>query len=243
MSGGAEQAVVNRAGHARLTQRDRFGSAADYAYATLRAEILEGRFSPGRRMREIELAEWLGVSRTPVRAALSRLEGEGLVAFVPRIGLVVATLDADAVAELYDMREVLEGAAAALAARHAGPRDVAALRELIATERALPRDAVIRAQHNLVFHQAIYVAAHNRFLVRSLHALHDAIALLGPTTFAVPGRPEDAEREHARVVEAIAARHPEEAEEAARSHVRQAFTVRQAMGVAAVPKAENQLPE
>jgi DNA-binding GntR family transcriptional regulator len=212
---------------APAAQRERFGSAADYAYATLRAEILEGRFAPGRRMREIELSEWLGVSRTPVRAALSRLEGEGLVALVPRTGLVVATLEADAIAELYEMREALEGAAAALAARHAGPRDVAALRDLVEAERHLPADPAARARHNLAFHQAIYAAAHNRFLVKSLHALHDAIALLGPTTFAVEGRPEQAEREHARIVEAVAAQQPEEAEAAARSHVRQAFTARQ----------------
>lgn len=214
---------------APAAQRERFGSAADYAYALLRAEILEGRFAPGRRMREIELSEWLGVSRTPVRAALSRLEGEGLVALVPRTGLVVASLDADAIAELYEMREALEGAAAALAARHAGPRDVKALSDLVETERRLPTDPAGRAQHNLAFHQAIYTAAHNRFLVKSLHALHDAIALLGPTTFAMQGRPKAAEREHARIVDAIAAQEPEEAEAAARAHVRQAFTVRQKM--------------
>jgi DNA-binding GntR family transcriptional regulator len=180
-------------------------------------------------MREIELSEWLGVSRTPVRAALSRLEGEGLVALVPRTGLVVATLEADAIAELYEMREALEGAAAALAARHAGPRDITVLRDLVEAERRLPSDPAARAQHNLSFHQAIYAAAHNRFLVKSLHALHDAIALLGPTTFAVQGRPKAAEREHARIVDAIAAQEPDEAEAAARSHVRQAFTVRQKM--------------
>jgi DNA-binding GntR family transcriptional regulator len=218
---------------APAAERERFGSAADYAYATLRAEILEGRFAPGRRMREIELSERLGVSRTPVRAALSRLEGEGLLALVPRVGLVVATLEPDAIAELYEMREALEGTAASLAARHAGPRDIAALRELIEVERTLPRDPAVRAQHNLAFHQAIYAAAHNRFLVKSLYALHDAIALLGPTTFAGEGRPEHAEQEHARIAEAIAAQRPEEAETAARGHVRQAFTVRQAMRAAA----------
>jgi DNA-binding GntR family transcriptional regulator len=225
---------------APAAQRERFGSAADYAYAILRAEILEGRFAPGRRMREIELSQWLGVSRTPVRAALSRLEGEGLLALVPRTGLVVATLEADAIAELYEMREALEGAAAALAARHAGPRDLAALRELVETERRLPADAATRAHHNLAFHAAIYGAAHNRFLVKSLHALHDAIALLGPTTFAAQGRAKQAEREHARIADAIAAQQPEEAEAAARSHVRQAFTVRETMRMA-VP-AEGQAP-
>ena len=99
--------------------------------------------------------------------------------------------------------------------------------DLVETERRLPADPAARAQHNLAFHQAIYAAAHNRFLVKSLHALHDAIALLGPTTFSVHGRPKQAEREHARIVDAIAAQAPEQAEAAARTHVRQAFTARQ----------------
>ena len=62
-----------------LLDRDQFASAADYAYAALRKEIVEGRFPPGRRMREIELAQLLGISRTPTRQALSRLELEGLL--------------------------------------------------------------------------------------------------------------------------------------------------------------------
>ena len=209
--------------------RARFGSAADYSYAVLHREIVAGRFAPGRRMREIELSEWLGVSRTPLRQALSRLEVEGLLVMTPRTGLVVASLDEEATGELYEMRETLEGAAAALAARHASPREVAVLKEMVATEAKLPRDPEMRAQHNLAFHRAIYAAAHNRFLVKSLHALHDSIALLGPTTFAAPGRPEKAQREHARIAEAIAGHDPKRAEAEGRAHVRNARTIRERM--------------
>jgi DNA-binding FadR family transcriptional regulator len=127
------------------------------------------------------------------------------------------------------MREALEGAAASLAARHASPREVAILKDMVAAEARLARDPETRAQHNLAFHRAIYVAAHNRFLVKSLHALHDAIALLGPTTFAAPGRPDKAQREHARIVEAIAAQDAEQAEAEARAHVRAARGIRARM--------------
>jgi DNA-binding GntR family transcriptional regulator len=210
-------------------ERANFGSAADYSYAVLRNEILEARFAPGRRMREIELSEWLGVSRTPLRQALSRLEVEGLLVMTVRTGLMVASLDEEAMAELYNMREMLEGAAASLAARHASPREVATLRQMVAAEEALPRDPETRAQHNLAFHRAIYAAAHNRFLVKSLDALHDAIALLGPTTFAAPGRPDEAQREHARIMNAIAAQDAGQAEAEARAHVRTALTIRERM--------------
>lgn len=210
-------------------ERANFGSAADYSYAVLRNEILEGRFAPGRRMREIELSEWLGVSRTPLRQALSRLEVEGLLVMTVRTGLMVASLDEEAMEELYDMREMLEGAAASLAARHASPREVATLRQMVAAEEALPRDPETRAQHNLAFHRLIYTAAHNRFLMKSLDALHDAIALLGPTTLAAPGRPEEAQREHARIADAIAAHDAVQAEAEARAHVRTALTIRERM--------------
>jgi DNA-binding GntR family transcriptional regulator len=209
--------------------RNQFGSVADYSYAVLRREIVEGRFAPGRRMREIELSEWLGVSRTPLRQALSRLEVEGLLVMTARTGLVIASLDEEAMAELYDMREALEGLAASLAARHASPREVATLRQMVRTEAGLPEDPQTRAQHNLAFHQAIYAAAHNRFLVKSLNALHDAIALLGPTTFAAPGRPRKAQQEHARITEAVAAQDPERAEAEARAHVRTGLTIRERM--------------
>ena len=213
----------------RPVERDRSRSAADYAYAALREEIVEGRFPPGRRMREIELATWLGISRTPTRQALSRLEIEGLVALRPRAGLVVSSLDAAAMEELYEMRGALEGTAASMAARHASARDVEALVQLVEAEVTLPEDATIRYRHNLAFHGAIYQAAHNRYLMKSLQALNDAIALLGPTTMGVAGRLADAHEEHRRIVAAIAAQDGDKAESEARAHVGRALDLRRRM--------------
>ena len=209
--------------------RSDFASAADYAYAALRQAIVAGEFQPGRRMREIALSEWLGVSRTPVRQALSRLEVEGLLEVLPRAGLVVASLDDGAMAELYDMREALEGTAAHLAARNAGPRDIETLESLVELERALPDETAVLYRHNLRFHQALHAAAHNRYLLKSLQALHDALALLGPTTLSSPERLREARREHRRIVAAIARRDPRSAEAEARAHIRNGFPVRRAM--------------
>jgi DNA-binding GntR family transcriptional regulator len=226
----------------RPVERDRYGSAADYAYAALRREIVEGRFAPGRRMREIELASWLGISRTPTRQALSRLEVEGLVALQPRAGLVVSTLDAAATEELYEMRSALEGTAAAMAARHGSARDVEALVQLVETEGTLPEDPAIRYRHNLAFHGAIYQAAHNRYLMKSLQALNDAIALLGPTTMGMEGRLADAHEEHRRIVAAIAAKDGEEADREARAHVGRALDLRRRMRGAADGEPGDQPP-
>jgi DNA-binding GntR family transcriptional regulator len=222
--------MANTAAPARdPADRDHYGSAADYAYAKLHAAIVEGHFSPGRRMREIELASWLGISRTPTRHALSRLEIEGLLEVRPRTGLVVSSLDETAMEELYEMRAVLEGAAAAMAAHHASPREVAALAQLIEDEARLPSDPTVRYRHNLAFHRAIYAAAHNRFLMKSLYALHDAIALLGPTTLGAKGRLPDAAREHRLIVEAITKRDGARAEVAARTHILKAVELRRTM--------------
>ncbi|HEY8369501.1 MAG TPA: GntR family transcriptional regulator [Thermodesulfobacteriota bacterium] len=203
--------------------------AAEHAYSVIRNAICEGHLPPGRRIRETELADWLGVSRTPVREALGRLESEGLVRLEPRVGLVVASLDAAAIAELYDVRAALEGTAAALAARNASGTEIAMLASMLETERRLPADPRVLARHNTQFHEAIRNAAHNRFLFKSLGAIHDAIALLGRTTMAWPGRRAAALREHTRIIEAISARDPARADAAAREHVLAAYHIRLAM--------------
>jgi DNA-binding GntR family transcriptional regulator len=236
-------------GRVSADDRAQFGSASDYAYAALREAIVARRFPPGRRMREIELAEWLGVSRTPTRQALSRLEIEGLLSLRPRDGLIVSALDATATEELYEMRAAIEGAAATMAARHASARDIETLTQLVDREADLAKNAAARYQHNLTFHQALYTAAHNRFLVKSLHALHDVIALLGPTTLGVEGRFRDACNEHQRIVRAIAAGDAQRAGMEASDHVLKALSIRKAMlGLTAptetdpAPKASRDAP-
>src|SRR3546814_4510444 len=94
-------------------------SRGEIAYVRLKESIQTGELKPGQRIREIEMADRLRMSRTPVREALRRLEADGLLTFAPYRGMVIAELDHQAVMELYQMREVLEGTAAGLAARHA----------------------------------------------------------------------------------------------------------------------------
>src|SRR5215510_6595113 len=87
-------------------------SRADFVFETLRDAISEGRIAKGERVREEEIARNLGVSRTPVREALQRLQQRGLLVFGPGRGLAVAELNQQQVIELYAMREILEGSAA-----------------------------------------------------------------------------------------------------------------------------------
>jgi len=205
-------------------------SLADQAYDRFREGLRSGALAPGQRVLEAELAERLGMSRTPVREAIRRLQAEGLIAHGPAGGLCVVAYDHTQVDELYVMREALEGTAARLAAQHAGRPDIMLLQRMVAAEADLPAEEL--AEHNRRFHRALYQAAHNRYLLRALSAISDALLLLGPTTLELPGRAAAAREEHARIVAAIAARDAPGAEAAARAHIVAAHEARLGMAAA-----------
>ena len=200
-------------------------SRAEFVYEHLLEAISEGRLR-GTRIREEDIAKSLGVSRTPVREALQRLQERGLLTVGAGRSLVVRELGEREVTELYAMREILEGSAARFAAQYAGEEEIQRLYRLHETyiasfdrpERLVPL--------NRRFHHAIHEAAHNRYLTQALNAVHDSIALLHSTTFRVPARPERSDLEHRRIVQAIERRDPDAAEEAARAHIREARRTR-----------------
>jgi len=200
----------------------RHGSRSEHVYRRLRDAIRQGEFKSGHRVMEIEVAQWLNVSRTPVRDAIRRLESEGMLEHEPRNGLVVARLDRQAVMELYVMRETLEGTAARLCARHASDMEVQDLVDLVERERQMQGDFEGLTQHNWRFHAAIHRGAHNRYLEKSLAAVNDSMGLLGTPLMLLPHRAQTAAAEHARIVEAIQRHDPDAAEAAARDHVRAA---------------------
>jgi DNA-binding GntR family transcriptional regulator len=201
-------------------------SRADFVYDSLRDAIWDGRIAAGERIREEEIARNLGVSRTPVREALQRLQQRGLLVFGAGRGLVVAQLSQHQVLELYAMREILEGSAARFAAQHATATDIAILYRLQKELAGAEEDAMLLVTLNRRFHQAIYEAAHNQYLLQTLSMLHDSMALLHNTTFRMPSRRSESDEEHRRIVEAIEQRDPARAEEAARLHIREAQRTR-----------------
>lgn len=193
------------------------------AYNDIKHKILSGFFTTEHRLREIEVANMIGVGRTPVREALKRLEDERLLTHEPRRGLVVTKIDQQGVTELYAMREILEGAAAEFAARHASDAEIDNMESILA-EAGRPGVQAVAA--NLAFHDAIYGAAHNQHLIRSLKSLTDTTYLLGRSTLQNPDRAEKAVAEHRAIVDAIRSREPEAAGKAARDHIRHAYVER-----------------
>lgn len=203
-------------------------SRAEYVYQQLRQAIRDGRFQQGDRVREDDIAKSLGVSRTPVREALRRLQARGLLDFGSGRGLGIVELSRVQVLELYAMRELLEGAAARLAAQHATSTEVGYMRHLLNQFRSA-KDPEQLASINRTFHGAIRDAAHNRYMVRSLNDLNEALALLRGTTYSIHGRPETADIEHRAILDAIEKGDPDTAEREARAHIRMAQILRMQM--------------
>jgi len=201
-------------------------SRAVFVYESLRDAISDGRIAGGERVREEEVARNLGVSRTPVREALQRLQQRGLLSFGPTRGLVVAQLSHEQVVELYAMREILEGSAARFAAQHATPEEISILHQLQDQLRAAEGDDLLRKHLDRRFHQAIYEAAHNRYLMQMLSSMLDSFALLYSTTLRLPHRQRNSDEERQRIIAAIEEHDANRAEKAAREHILQAQRTR-----------------
>ena len=196
------------------------------AYTLILEAIDAGTYKPGDRLVESELAERFGVSRTPVREALQRLETQSMLVRDGR-SLIVASLDHNQLAELYAVRTELEGLAARLAARHATDEELRVLRAMVDEDMALlGGDPRLLSRANKRFHKQIHLASHNRFLVQQLDLVYRSMALMATTSLAAEGRSAVAMDEHAAIVEAIAKGDGDAAYDGLKGHISRAFEAR-----------------
>jgi DNA-binding GntR family transcriptional regulator len=195
------------------------------AYDLILDAIDSGTYRPGDRLVESELADRFGVSRTPIREALQRLETQSMLTRTGR-SLIVASLDHNQMAELYVVRAELEGLAARLAAQHASPEEVRVLKKMVEQDHALVDDPTRLARANRRFHKQIHLASHNRYLIDQLDLVHRSMALLATTSLAADGRGQAALDEHRAIVDAIEAHDGEAASGALKRHLSYAFETR-----------------
>jgi DNA-binding GntR family transcriptional regulator len=200
------------------------GDAVARVVAHVRAALLEGALSPGQRLVEADLARDSGAGRGSVREALRRLAAEGTVTLERHRGASIRKLTRDDVVALYDVREVVEGLAARLAAAKGLSKAIAAAHD--ATRRAEARgDATGYARANADFHQAILAAADHKLLPELVERLRLPVlrvqfrALLGAETMA------RSQADHARIVAALRTKNPAKAEAAMRAHIRRSAEV------------------
>lgn len=195
------------------------------AYDRVLEAIDRGEYRPGDRLVEADLAERLGISRTPIREAFQRLETQGVLARDGR-SLVVASLDHDQMGELYVLRGELEALAVRLAAQHAAAEEIRVLLEMVEQDRALIDAPEQMSRANKRFHRQLHLASHNRYLIQQLALVHRSMALMSHTTFSAPGRAKRAIEEHLAIVRGIEARDGAAADAALRAHISAAYETR-----------------
>jgi DNA-binding GntR family transcriptional regulator len=184
------------------------GSLVGRAYAELRRRILENAYPPGTQMLEGALAESLGISRTPMREALVRLQDEGLVEVVPRHGMRVSPLSAQDMREVYEILSALESMAAELAARRRPSVD--ALRALDAATEAMAQaleadDLAAWADADARFHRQLIELSGNTLLVQAVLRYGDRVHRARLFTLRLRPRPVASTQEHKALVERIRA--------------------------------------
>lgn len=195
------------------------GATGHTAYQAVFDAIAEGRIKPGERLRETELAEMIGLSRTPIREAIRRLESEGLVTHEPRIGAVVKSLSQQEVVELYEMRIVLETTASLMAAKHASAAEIRTLEKLNADMLSAADDPIQVAALNQRFHGCIVNASRNRFLTQGYRNLANSLILLGQTTLETPERVKSVNLQHQDIIDALSKGDAQEAAAAMSVHM------------------------
>ena len=202
-------------------------------YDHLFQAIEQGDLKSGGRLLETDLAQRFGVSRTPIREAIRKLEADGIVVHQPRVGAVVRTLGQQEIVELYEMRIVLETTAAAMAAKHASDAEIRTLTVLNADMADAHADPIKVAQLNRKFHRCIMDAARNQFLSHSYKALSYALILLGKTTLETSARVETVVQQHTQIIDALGAGDQDGASTAMRRHMETSLDHRlQAMHIA-----------
>lgn len=203
---------------------DSYKPLREIVLEALREAIVGGVLEPGERLMEIQLAEEMGVSRTPVREAIRKLELEGFVVMVPRRGAYVAGVSHKDVKDVFEIREALEGLAAGLAAEKITDEEIEELERVLHYEKE-PDSLEVMVQSDIDFHALLYKASRNERLNQILANLREQTNRFRTTSLAVPGRAKYAIQEHRAIVDAIARHDVEEAQRLAAAHMENAANV------------------
>jgi DNA-binding GntR family transcriptional regulator len=207
---------------------DTFKPLGEVAYEALRDAIMSSQFLPGERLMETDLANEMGISRTPVREAMRRLETDGYVVIIPRKGSYVASFSIKDIMDVFEIRTVLEMMAAGKAAERATEDEIRMLKEIVRDVSPWEtRNVMTAVDADIRFHALLYKAAGNDRLISLMGDLREQINRFRSTTLATPSRAKYALDEHRAIVSAIADRDPDAASKAARNHVESALKAMQ----------------
>ena len=188
---------------------------------TLREAIRSGVLKPGERLMEIQLADELGVSRTPVREAMRKLELEGYVIMLPRRGTYVANISIRDINEVFEIRTTLDALASGLAAERITEEELEQLERLLVSigENIETRNMKKVVEDDMEFHDILYKASRNQRLVGIISNLREQMTRFRSMSMSYTGRLKKTLEEHSRLVEAIAQRDVELAQKLAVEHM------------------------
>ena len=203
------------------TKLDNYKPLREIVFESMRAAIIKGDLEPGKRLMEVQLAEQMGVSRTPVREAIRQLELEGLVVMVPRKGAYVAGLSKKDIIEVLEIRVVLEGLAADLAAKRATEEEIKRLSRVLEkfTEYAEKKDIQGLIDQDVAFHDVIYGATRNEKLLQLISGLREQVQRFRVMYISQFDHAAELVKEHTEIVQAISHRDGEKARKLAEGHI------------------------
>lgn len=193
----------------------------DMVFESLRDAIINNTLKPGERLMEIQLAEEMGVSRTPIREAIRKLELEGFITIIPRKGAHVAEISLEDIHEVYEIRTALESLAARLAADRATPEQIEEMKKcLIRETESLESDSITdTVDADIGFHELIYQGACNERLLTTLANLREQIYRLRIASMSLPGRKNRSSEEHGAIWGAISVGNSQAAQELMAKHI------------------------
>ncbi len=193
----------------------------DLVFDYTKEAIMSGKYKPGERLMEVQLASKLGVSRTPVREALRKLEMEGLVVMVPRKGVYVSDLSQKDIMDDFEVRTVLEGLAASLAAERMSDEELRSLSDVMENFKVYVDNGDIKGimDTDTQFHNLIFQSTRNDRLIQVYSNLQEQLKRFRMMYLEAYSRPSKLILEHGSVLEAIKRRAPGAARRAAEKHM------------------------
>lgn len=193
----------------------------DIVFETLRTAILDGDLKPGERVMEVQLAEKLGVSRTPVREAIRKLELEGLLVMIPRKGAYVADVSIKDVLNVLEVRASLEGLAASLAAERITEEEIESLKlsakEFEEMNKLNDRDGMV--EKDTEFHTVLLNASRNNKLISIVEGLSDYVQRFRVIYFTEYSEAKNIMEDHKAILDAINERDAKKAKKVAQDHI------------------------
>lgn len=196
----------------------------ELVFKVLKEAIITEELKPGERLMEVKLAEDMGVSRTPVREAIRKLELEGLVVMVPRKGAYVADISVKDAAEVFEIRWALEGLAASLASQRITDMEIKELEKVLEDiqEAAKTSNTEMIIKKDSEFHNILFNSTKNERLAQIINNLKQQIYRFRVESFRNPERFKKTIQEHKAIIDAIKERDADKAEKITKNHIKKA---------------------